>query len=170
MMAVTAFADDIKVDYDHTANFSRYKTFMWVRQPNIADPLANPLMKQRIMDAVNRQLEAKGLRLVNSNADLGVSANQATTEQHTLEGFYDGFPDWGWHRWWWGPDTIYVDTFEIGTIVVDLFDTNTKQVVWWGSVSKTLSDKPSHNTKKMYSAIGKLFREFPPYTVERATD
>src|SRR5215475_490670 len=74
------FAQDVKTDHDRAVNFSGYRTFMWIKEPTPA----NPLMKQRIMDAINIQLGEKGLRLVTSGADLGVSANTATQEQHTL--------------------------------------------------------------------------------------
>jgi hypothetical protein len=165
MMASIAFALDVTTDYDHNANFSRYKTFMWIKEPRPT----NPLMKQRIVDAINEQLMAKGLQLVTSNADLGVSANTATKEEHSLDGFYNGFPGWRWRRGWWGPDTVYVDTFEVGTLVVDLFDTRTKQVVWWGSASDTISDNPEHNTKNLRKAIEKMFKDFP-LKGERKTD
>src|SRR5689334_20170450 len=105
---------------------------MWVKEPQPQ----NPLMKQRIMDAINAQLQLRELRLVNENADLAISANVATQERHTLQSFYDDFPGWGWHRMW-GPGpgygTVTVDTYQVGTLVVDLFDTHNKEVVWWGS-------------------------------------
>ncbi len=161
LTASLALAQDIKTDYNHTTNFSRYRTFMWVKEPRPE----NPLMKQRIMDAINAQLQLKGLRLVNENADLGVSANVATQERHTLQSFYDDFPGWGWHRMWgpgMGYETTTVDTYEVGTLVVDLFDTRDKAVVWWGSSTATISDKAEKNTKKIEKSVEKMFKDFPP--------
>jgi len=161
LAATVAVAQDVKTDFDHTANFSRYKTFMWIKQPNPG----NPLMKQRIIDAVNAQLQVRELREVSSNADLGVSANVATQERHTLQSFYDDFPGWGW-RHFWGPGpgsvTTYVDTYEVGTLVVDLFDTQSKRVVWWGTATDTVSSKPEKNTKKLDKSVEKMFKDFPP--------
>jgi hypothetical protein len=161
LTASLALAQDIKTDYNHTANFSRYRTFMWVKEPQPQ----NPLMKQRIMDAINAQLQLRELRLVNENADLAISANVATQERHTLQSFYDDFPGWGWHRMW-GPGpgygTVVVDTYEVGTLVVDLFDTHNKDVVWWGSATATVSDKPEKNTKKLDKSVEKMFKDFPP--------
>ena len=157
--ASIAFAQDVKTDHNHTVNFSRYKTFMWIKEPNPT----NPLMKQRIMDAVNLQLGERGLRLVASGADLGVSANTATREKHTLTSFYDGFSGgWGWRRRWGGPVTTVVDTYQVGTLVVDLFDTSSKQVVWWAYASDTVSDKPEKNVKHLNEAVEKMFKDFPP--------
>ena len=94
LTASIALAQDVKTDYNHMVNLAKYKTFTWVKEPQTQ----NPLMKQRIVDAVNAQLEARGLELVTGNADLGISANVATQERHTLQSFYDDFPGWGWHR------------------------------------------------------------------------
>jgi hypothetical protein len=157
LTAAVLFAQQVQTDYDHTKIFSDYKTFMWIKEP----ATQNPLMKQRIVDEVNAALQSKGLRLVTSGADLGVSGNTATKEEHTLQNFYDGFPGWGWHRYW-GPVTTTVETYEVGTLVVDLFDTTTKQVVWWASATDTVSDKPEKNAKKLSEAVEKMFKHFPP--------
>jgi hypothetical protein len=163
MVASLAIAQDIKTDHNHSADFSKYKTFTWIKEPKTE----NPLMKERIVDAVNRELQAKGFRLVASGADLGISANTATKEEHTLDSFYGGFPGWRWHHYWDGP--VVVETYEVGTLVVDLFDTETKQVVWWGTASDTVSDKPEKNTEHLNKAVEKMFKDFPPRT-KRNTD
>jgi len=158
--ATFAIAQDVKTDFDRSVDFSKYRTFMWIKEPKPA----NPIMKQRIMDAVNLQLGEKGLKLVDAGGDLGVSANTATRQQHTLTSFYDGFPGgWGWHRRWIGaPVTTFVDTYTVGTLVVDLFDTHNKEVVWWSSATDTVSDKPEKNEKHLYEAVEKMFKHFPP--------
>ena len=155
MVPLALLAQEIQTDYDHTTDFSKYKTFTWIKEPKTE----NPLMQQRIIDAVNTQLEARGLELVSSGADLGISANAATKEQQTLNSFYDGFYGWGWHRYW-GPVTV--ETYTVGTLVVDLFDMQTKQVKWWGTASDTISDKPEKNAKKLNEAVEKMFKHFPP--------
>jgi len=155
MIPLALIAQEIKSDYDHTTNFSKYKTFTWIKEPKTE----NPLMRQRIINAINTQMEATGLRLVSQDADLGISANTATKEEQTLNSFYDGFGGWGWHRYW-GPVTV--ETYTVGTLVVDLFDTQTKQVIWWGTASDTISDNPEKNTKKLNDAVEKMFKHFPP--------
>ena len=89
-----------------------------------------------------------------------------TEERHTLQSFYDDdFPGWGWHRMWgpgMGPETVTVDTYVVGTLVVDLFDSHDKNVVWWGSATATVSDKPEKNTKKLDKSVEKMFKDLPP--------
>jgi hypothetical protein len=163
--ATLAFAHDIKTDYDRSADFSKYKTYMWINVPRPE----NPLMTQRIIEAINEALAAKGLTLVSENADLGVSANATTRDKRTLETFYGGFPGWGWQRPN-GTPTAIVETYQIGTLVVDLFDTRTRRVAWWGSVANSISKKPDKNMRRLNKAVRDMFEKYPPAAARRETE
>jgi hypothetical protein len=151
-------AQKVTTDFDHAANFAQYKTFMWIREPRMRDPL----MRRRVIDAINGQLTAKGLQLVTEGADVGIIANGATTEEHTLDTFYSGFGGWGWRGWGGGVATTIPESYTVGTLIVDLFDTRTKQVVWRGTATETLPDKPEKTAEKLNKAIEKMFNKFPP--------
>ena len=158
MTANAAFAQKVTTDYNRSANFAQYKTFMWIKEPKTSDPL----MRQRVMDDINAALAAKGLQLFTSDADLCVAAHAATKEERTLDTFYDGFGG-GW-RWGgrFGSATTTVNTYEVGTLVVDLFDAKMKEAIWRGSSSKTLSENPQKNADNLNKAIEKMFKTFPP--------
>jgi hypothetical protein len=151
-----ASGPNVKFDYDHSANFSKYKTFSWIKEPVT---MKDPLMQQRIVNAVNAQLKARGLQPVDNNGDLGVAVNVATLEKQTLNTFYDGFGPWYWGL---GSATTMVETFTEGTIVADLFDTKTKRVVWRGVGSKEISNKPGKATEQVEKTIEKMFKQYPP--------
>ena len=164
MLALMIFATPLRaqrvnVDYDHKAPFSDYKTYTWLRQPQMKDPL----MAQRVMDAINQQLNAKGLQMVSDpgSADIGIVVNGATEERHNLTTFYDGFGGWGWMGWD-GMATTQDQTYEVGTLVVDMFDTKSKQLIWRGTATDTLSDKPQKNTESLNKAVDKMLKDFPP--------
>jgi Domain of unknown function (DUF4136) len=55
-----------------------------------------------------------------------------------------------------------VKTDKVGTLVIDLFDTKTKNLLWRGSASDTLSNNSSKNIKNLDKGLDKLFRIFPP--------
>jgi hypothetical protein len=154
-------ADKVFSDFDPKANFSQYKTFMWIKRPHMEDPL----MDDRIVDAINAELTAKGWKLVQEGADVGVTAHLATKKNHTLETFYSGFGGgWRWHYWGggMGTATTHIETYVVGTLVVDLFDSRTKQLVWRGWATDALPDDPKKETKKLDKEIEKLFKDFPP--------
>jgi hypothetical protein len=158
MTASATFAQKVTTDYSKTADFTQYKTYMWIKEPKTTDPL----MQQRIIDDVNAALAAKGLQLVTSNADLGLAAHTATKQERSLDTFYNGFGG-GW-RWGGGlgSATTTVNTYEIGTLVVDLFDCRTKDAVWRGTATKTVSGNPQKNTENLNKAVEDMFKKFPP--------
>jgi Domain of unknown function (DUF4136) len=153
LLAVTAHANRVTTDYDHTANFSKYKTFMWVHEPDTNEPF----MKTRIVDFVNSQLKYRGLRQVSEGADLAIGANVATEEKHTWDTYYSG-DGWGWGSGW---STTEMRTYEVGTITVDLFDAQSHKVVWQGVGVDKISTKPEKQTKDTNKQIEKMFRSFP---------
>ena len=155
MVTVSLFAMDVKTDFDHHANFSNYKTYSWAK---VDTP--DPLWNDRVKEAVDRALTAKGWTPVPSGGDASVVAVGTTREKPTLETFYNGFDGWMWGGF--GTATTYQENYTVGTLVVDIFDTNTKKLVWRGSASDVLSGKPEKDEKKVDKAVNKMFEHFPP--------
>lgn len=158
LLATTAsFAQQVKTDYDRTADFTQYKTYSWEK---VQTP--DPLWVNRIEGAVNAALAAKGWTQVPSGGNVSIVAVEMTRNQQTLDTFYNGFGG-GW-RWGggFGDATTTVENYKVGTLVVDLFDTSSKKLVWRGSSSDTLSDKSDKNIKNLDKAVQKMFAHFPP--------
>jgi hypothetical protein len=157
LSATASFAQQVKTDYDRGTDFSRYKTYSWEKVQT-----QDPLWVDRIKEAVNTALTAKGLTPVESGGDVAVVAIEMTKNQSTLNTFYDGFGR-GW-RWGggFGNATTTVDNYKVGTLVVDLFDANAKKIIWRGSSSDTLSDKSDKNIKNLDKGVQKMFDHFPP--------
>jgi hypothetical protein len=49
-----------------------------------------------------------------------------------------------------------------GTLVVDLYDAKTKQLIWRGSAEDTVSNDAAKNEKNMDKSDVKMFKKFPP--------
>jgi hypothetical protein len=154
-----AKAQKSSTDFDPKTNFSQYKTFRWIGHPHVKD---DPLMEQRVIDDVNAALVAKGWQQVSEGADVGIMAHVATERERTLETMYTGFGG-GW-RWGggFGEAITTPETYTVGTVVVDLFDAHTQQLIWRGVATDTLSGKPEKDTEKLNKAVQKMFKEFPP--------
>ena len=158
MIADVTLAQKVTTDYKKRADFTQYKTFMWIKEPKSAIHSC----EQRVIDDVNARLRRRGLQLVTSNADLGIAAHEATKQERTLDTFYNGFGG-GW-RWGggFGSPTTTVNTYQVGTLVVDIFDSKTKEAVWRGTSSKTLSGNPQKNAENLNKAVVEMFKKFPP--------
>jgi Domain of unknown function (DUF4136) len=151
-----AGAQSVNVDFDKQADFSAFKTYAWAT----GTPVKNPLMDQRIIDAINARLAAKGLHKVDVGADpdLIVLYHGAVGTQIQLNTTSYG---WG-RRYGGGMSSTSVDEIPVGELTVDIGDARTKKLLWVGDASDTLSDKSDKNEKNMNKALDKMFKKFPP--------
>ena len=159
LFAVSAFGQETKTDYDRGVNFGQYKTYSWGQIHS-----ENPLWVDRIKAAVNSALAAKGWTEVDSDGSISIMAMEVTETHRTLNTYYDSFGGgWRWGRGiGFGDATTTEETYRVGTLVVDLFDTNTKTLIWRGSASDVLSNKSDKNIKNLNKSVAKLFSGFPP--------
>jgi hypothetical protein len=161
LFATALCARQVKTDYDRSADFSQYKTYSWEKVQT-----QDPLWVGRIKDAVNADLTAKGWTQVASGGQVAIVAMEMTKDQQTLNTFYDGFGGGlGWRRFGgggFGDATTTTENYKVGTLVVDLFDANSKNLIWRGSASDTLSNKSDKNIKNLDKGVQKMFDHFPP--------
>jgi hypothetical protein len=153
MTAAVVYAQKVSVDSDPAAPFATYKTYAWVQ----GTPAPNPLNEDRLHAAVDARLSARGLAMNTTAPNVFVTTHVTTKERK--EWIASGF---GYGPWWGGGyGTASVETYIDGTLVVDLYDAQTKKMVWRGVATATASDKPSKNMSKMNKALDKMFEKFP---------
>ena len=156
-LAGVAAAQDVKVDYDHAVDFSKYKTF-WIQ---IKTTWATPFAEKRALEEITKALTAKGWAQGDeATADAIVMINGATETKRNATTFYSG----GGYRWGggMGTATTSVSEFQVGSLIVDMFDAKTKELFWRGVGVDELSDKSDKNQKKIVNATQKMFKNFPP--------
>ena len=160
-LSITCLFAKAIADYDHAVNFGKYHTYSWIGV-NVQEPLWN----DRVTKAVDDQLTAKGWSRVSSGGDASISAFGSTQTQQTLETWYGGGFGGGWfHRGWWGGPgfaTTTVENTPVGTLHIDIFDSQSKKVIWHGVCSDTLTGSPDKNEKKLQKAVADVFKKFPP--------
>ena len=159
LFAGKSSAQQVKTDYDRSADFGQYKTYSWEQVKT-----KPPLFVDRIKNSVNAALAAKGWTQVDSGGDISIVAIQITRNQQTLNTYYDGFGGgWRWRGFGgFGEATTTTETYKVGTLVVDLFDTKTKKLVWRGTSSDTLSKNSNKNIQNLDKDVEKMFKQFPP--------
>jgi len=155
-LTAASFGQKVKTDYDRSVNFGQYKTYSWQKVQT-----KDPLWAGRIKSAVDSALTAKGWTQVPSGGDISLVAIEATKNQQTLNTFYNGFGG-GWRWGGFGDATTTVDNYKVGTLVLDMFDTQTKKLVWRGSASDALSNKSDKNIKNLDKGVQKMLKDFPP--------
>lgn len=164
-----AHAQSVKTDWDHKADFTRFHTYSFYKVQT-----ANPLNVQRVKDAVNKDLSAKNMQEVPTGGDLAITAIGSTKDEQEYNTFYSGLGNggfgwggwggWGGGRWGGGGGTTTTTQQQIpvGTLVLDMYESGSHQLVWRGTARTELSDKSEKNTKKLNKAVDKMFDKFPP--------
>ena len=160
-------AQQVSTDYDHNADFGGYHTFSFYKVQT-----ADPLFEQRVKDAISRDLQGRGWQMVPSGGDVAITAigNVKSTEEYTT--FYNGLGGggYGWRGWggWgggWGNQeaTTTSQTIPVGTLVVDLYDTKTHNLVFRGRATSDLHQKHTDkNIEIVNKSVDKMFDHFPP--------
>ena len=166
LLSAPAFAQDVKTDYDHAANFAAVKTF----QAKIATSWNNQISEKRVQDEITQALTEKGWKAVDANPDAVVLLHGATEKQKSLNTFYSGMGGYGGYGYrgfggagmGMGSATTTTSEYLVGTLVVDIYEAKTKALMYRGTATDELSDKPEKNQKKLAKASDKLFKDFPP--------
>src|SRR5206468_2021727 len=163
VMLGAAFAQHVQTDFDHQANFSQYKTYSWQEiKP------ANSLWDARIKNAVDAQLAAKGWTQVDNGGDVAIVAIATSHTERTLQTFYNGMGGgWRWRGFGgMGEATTTEQDYKEGTLVVDMYDSKSKQLIWRGSSEDTVSNNAEKNEKNLDKGVAKMFKKFPPQTAK----
>jgi len=145
----------VKTDYSRSANFNHYHTYSW-----IGVKAGNQLWQDRIMRAVDSQLSAKGWSKVPAGGDASVSGFGSTKEQPSMQTLYDALPGWDWGGMD-GSATAFENT-PVGTLVIGIFDSQSKKLIWRGRDNQVLSGNPQENEEKLDKSAKEMFKYFPP--------
>jgi Domain of unknown function (DUF4136) len=152
-------AQEVTINHMPGTDFSKYHTYKWVTIAQAEQP--NQIVDAEIKQAVDTQLAAKGLTETSSGqADLLVGYQTALHQQQQWTGYSMG-GGWGWGG---GMATATSSTINVGTLVLDMYDPATKQLVWTGRVTKTLdpSNSQEKREKELNKAMSRLLKDFPP--------
>ena len=170
-VGAAAFAQDVKTDYDKSANFGAIKTFA----VKIGTSWNNQISEKRVTDEFQQALTEKGWTATDADkADALVLLHGATEKQKSLNTFYSGMGGYGGYgyRGWggmggMGTATTTTSEYTVATLVVDIFDAKSKALLFRGTAADEVSDKPEKNIKKVDKATSKMFKDFPPGSKEK---
>ncbi|HEY5883153.1 MAG TPA: DUF4136 domain-containing protein [Pyrinomonadaceae bacterium] len=165
-------AQDIRYNFLPGTDFSKYRSYKWVRVPKAQYP--NQILDGQIMQAIDAQLGSKGLTKTDGEAPDLYVMYQVAVNQETRWNSYsnDMGGGWGYGRWggWGGygggmsTTTTTSQTINIGTVNVDIYDVSAKNQIWRGAATKTLGSgkDPAKVQKNLHKAMAKLFKKYPP--------
>ena len=155
LTAVTLTAQDVRYNFMPKTDFSKYRTYKWVK---IGDAHPDQILDAEIKQSVDSQLAAKGMTKTDSDkADLYIGYQTAVDQEIQWDA-------WGARSFGSGMGSWTSSTISIGTLVLDMYDPGREQLVWTGQATKTIdpSSNPEKNLKNLDKAVAKLLKNYPP--------
>jgi hypothetical protein len=153
--AGTLAAQDVRYNFMPGTDFSKYHTYKWV---NIGGSHPDQIVDAEIKQSVDSQLAAKGMTKTDGDkADLYIGYQTAVNQETQWD-------VWGSRAFGMGTGSWTSSTISIGTLVLDIYDPQTKQLVWTGSATKTIDpgSNPEKHMKNLNKAMAKLLKNYPP--------
>ena len=158
---VSCSSVDVTTDYDREANFAQYKSFDWMERHNPREggpsALNNPLTLKNIKSSIERELIAKGIRPDETNPDMLIAVHTGVQDKVDVERHGYRYGRWGRRV---GTYTT-VERYKEGSIVVDVVDAKSKEMVWRG-VAKDVLSKAESRLEYVDESMKALFKEYPP--------
>lgn len=159
LLCSVSHAQTVRTSYSPGVNFSKFHTYRWVE---VKGQHPDPAVDTQIKQSIDSQLAKKGLTKTNdATADLNVDYQTAISQIQEWQNYEDwtqtGLPGMNMTQ-------RRLATIDIGTLVIDMYDTAAKHLVWTGHANKALDTTSSQETRqeKLDSAAKNLLRDFPP--------
>ena len=156
-----------------TQNNSKSATYNWIipDMKTAQNPMYNSsYSRHRIQNAFETALADHGLTRNTKNPDYLLQFHTFT--QRVRKNYYGGagYPMMGWNRWGWGfpyygygmygMNRPYSVTGTDGTLVVDLVDAKTGDIIWQKAISGDVTN-PNRLDKQINKGVKKLMKNFP---------
>jgi hypothetical protein len=160
-------------DFDPDANFTKYKRYSFVEGKELTKTglLTNPETVDRLKNFIAGALEMRGLHEVpvDQRHDVAVRfwvAREMKEEKETVA-VPDPFVSWGGYPpfwtgvWGWYYTEVVVGNYVEGTLIVDLIDTASKDLVWRTYLRVDMKDR-AKAYKEAKKQVYKEFAGLPP--------
>ena len=152
-------------DYDQDVDFARYQTFDWMTPPGTvaSEREQFPILALRLKRAFEHELHAIGYDKVDEDPDFLV-AFHAASERYLSRLDFDR---WGyWHpprrHPGWQINLVVFDEYERGSLVFDVIDARTEELVWRGVAWNFPYGDGRPDRAKAEETARALLEGFPP--------
>ncbi len=157
-------------DVDRTVDFATYKTFAWGEADiNVKNPVyESGLINKNIRRTVETEFAKRGIVQDERNPDFIVSYHTYTeNKQQYSRGPYYPYPYypfrfypffyWGWPHVYGPP---YAEEYTEGTLIIDITDAKSDDLLWRGTVSGRVEDVRNLQ-KQIAKGVRAILKKYP---------
>ncbi len=162
MAGAPILAQTVTIDYDHSVNFLKFKTYTWEKVH-----ATDPGVEDRITIAMKRDMAGRYMTEVAKGGDVTLTAVEATQDKQEFATFYDELErlrlaaSVGQCAGLWIRRPRWTD-IPLDTLVIDMYDTKTHKLLWRGTVTEPAGGSEDKNDQKIDKAVTLLIGKYPP--------
>jgi hypothetical protein len=169
VVAGCASGPEVRSDYDHSADFGKYRTYGFVSQsmPSPSGQLEfKSLALQALQSAAAREMESRGYS-PSPTPDLLLDFNGKLEERFDIQSTPSYGPGWGYGAFYgapWGSSGPQVTTrhYKVGTLVMDVIDREKRQSVYQGGVEGIVTNQMLQDPRaSLTDAVARVFEGYP---------
>lgn len=161
LSGASALAQSVTVDYDHSVNFMKFKTYTWDKVH-----ATDPGVEDRITIALNRDMAGRYMSEVPKGGDVTITAVEGSQSPDEFTTFYNSLgSDYSWQRPW---GNGFLDSqaspsdVPVNTLVIDMYDTKTHKLLWRGTVTGPLTGSQDKMNNTIDKEVTELISKYPP--------
>jgi len=167
-------AGNVKNDFDPDVDFARFHTFSFIGGMDIEKSgwLDEPGMRERFKNFISGALEMRGLKEVPADEKYSlavrfwVARRQKQDVTVVSTDLWGGYPPYWTGVWGYSYEEYIVQNYIQGSLVVDLIDPATKELVWRTFLRQKIEDRAKayvEAKKNLYKAMEGL----PPSAADK---
>jgi Domain of unknown function (DUF4136) len=157
---------NVRAEYDHAADFGKYRTFNFVPQLSTDKKGYSTLTTEQLKSAVTHELQQRGYQ-VSTEPDLLVNFSGRLEDKQSIESSPTGYYGYrtGYYGAWPGyamGSDVYTVNYKQGTLNVDIVDAKTMRMVWEGvTVGEVTKKHLKDREATINKAVSNIFAKYP---------
>ncbi|MFC6996261.1 DUF4136 domain-containing protein [Rufibacter roseus] len=167
---------NVSTDYDKATNFQQYQTWSWYQDQPVAKSDStrrySTFLDKRIKTAVENEMARRGFTKADSRkeADMLLAYDVSIESMQEVRPDYMtipsiGFGYWYGYRYAYRYNRLYNNTtvreYQEGTIILDIVDTKSNELVWRGTGQTTGGEK-ALTQEKVQEIVTQILAKYPP--------
>ena len=147
----------VQTNYDDAVDFAPYKTFAFHEKSIQVEGTASSrvAVARAIKDEIENELTSDGYQKSKDSPDFLVVFHASVIDPVSANynpGRYSA----------WGKGASMIQTVSEGTLIVDIIDAGSNELVWRGTASGAIERGSDKASEKIHDAVHKIMAKFPP--------
>ncbi len=174
VIAFTFSCSSVKVNTDTAKNtdFNQYTSANYLGWQDNINEVMNDFDKKRLREAFEAELKKRNIEQVDSDGDMAISLFIVKDQKTSVTAYTNYYGGGGYGRgryrrgsYGWGggsSHTTYTESDYLqGTLVMDVFDNQSGDMIWQAVATGTVNEKPEKREKSIPKTVAAIMKKFP---------